>query len=256
VALDQKSGKPNWSIQAERWQEGFTITAAPLYYDGVVIVSFAGGENGIRGRVKAYGAKDGHLIWTFYTIPGPGEFGHDTWPKDTDAWKYGGASIWQTPAVDPELGLLYFTTGNPGPDFNGHIRPGNNLFATSMVAIEAKTGKYRWHFQQIHHDIWDYDGPNPVMLFDETIAGRVRKAAAEANKDGWVYILDRTSGKPLIGIDEKPVPQEQRQFTSPTQPIPRGDAFVPQSIDVAPEGYTLINQGRTFTPFLGGRNRS
>jgi alcohol dehydrogenase (cytochrome c) len=249
VALDQKSGKPNWSIQAEQWQQGYTITAAPLYYDGMVIAGFAGGENGTRGRVKAYDAKDGHLIWTFYTIPGPGEIGHDTWPKDSDAWKYGGAAIWQTPAIDPELGLLYFTTGNPGPDFNGRIRPGDNLFANSMVAIEAKTGKYRWHFQQVHHDLWDYDGPNPVMLFDVKVGGRVRKAAAEANKAGWVYILDRTNGKPLIGIDEKPVPQEPRQFTSPTQPFPRGDAFVPQSIDVAPEGFTLVNQGRIFTPF-------
>ncbi len=251
VALDQKSGKPAWSIQAERWQEGYTITAAPLYYDGMVVAAFAGGENGIRGHLKAYDAKDGHLIWTFYTIPGPGEVGHDTWPKDTDAWKYGGASVWQTPAVDPELGLIYFTTGNPGPDFNGRMRPGDNLFANSMVAIEAKTGKYRWHFQQVHHDIWDYDGPNPVMLYDVKIGGRVRKAAAEASKAGWVYILDRTNGKPLIGIDEKPVPQEPRQFTSATQPIPRGDAFVPQSIDVAPEGFTLVNQGRIFTPFWG-----
>ena len=251
VALDQKSGKPNWSIQAEQWQQGYTITAAPLYYDGMVIAAFAGGEKAVRGRVKAYDAKDGRLIWTFYTIPGPGEMGHDTWPKDTDAWKYGGATVWQTPAVDPELGLLYFTTGNPGPDFNGRMRPGDNLFANSMVAIETKTGKYRWHFQQIHHDLWDYDGPNPVMLFDVKVDGRIRKAAAEANKDGWVYILDRTNGKPLIGIDERPVPQEARQFTSPTQPIPRGDAFVPQSIDVAPEGYTLVNQGRTFTPFWG-----
>jgi quinohemoprotein ethanol dehydrogenase len=249
VALEQKSGKPLWSIQAEKWQEGYTITAAPLYYDGIVIASFAGGENGTRGRLKAYDAKDGRLIWTFYTIPGPGEIGHDTWPKDSDAWKYGGAAIWQTPAVDPELGLLYFTTGNPGPDFNGRIRPGNNLFANSMVAIEAKTGKYRWHFQQIHHDLWDYDGPNPVMLFDVNVGGRMRKAAAEASKAGWVYILDRTNGKPLLGIDEKPVPQEPRQFTSATQPIPRGDAFVPQSIDVAPEGFTLVNQGRIFTPF-------
>jgi len=249
VALDEKSGKPVWSIQAEQWQQGYTITAAPLYYDGMVIAAFAGGENGVRGRVKAYDAKDGHLIWTFYTIPGPGEIGHDTWPKDSDAWKYGGATVWQTPAVDPELGLLYFTTGNPGPDFNGRIRPGDNLFANSMVAIEAKTGKYRWHFQQIHHDLWDYDGPNPVMLFDAKVGGRIRKAAAEANKAGWVYILDRTNGKPLIGIDEKPVPQEPRQFTSPTQPIPRGDAFVPQSIDVAPEGFALVNQGRIFTPF-------
>ena len=249
VALDQKSGKPVWSIQAERWQEGYSITAAPLYYEGMVIAAFSGGEYGTRGRVKAYDAKDGRLIWTFYTIPGPGELGHDTWPKDTDAWKYGGATVWQTPAVDPELGLLYFTTGNPGPDFNGRIRPGDNLFANSMVAIDVKTGKYRWHFQQIHHDLWDYDGPNPVMLFDVKVGGRIRKAAAEANKAGWVYILDRTNGKPLIGIDEKPVPQEPRQFTSPTQPVPRGDAFVPQSIDVAPEGFTLVNQGRIFTPF-------
>ena len=249
VALDQKSGKPVWSIQAEQWQQGYTITAAPLYYDGMVIAGFAGGENGTRGRLKAFDAKDGRLIWTFYTIPGPGEIGHDTWPKDSDAWKYGGAAIWQTPAVDPELGLLYFTTGNPGPDFNGRIRPGDNLFANSMVAIDAKSGKYRWHFQQVHHDLWDYDGPNPVMLFDVKVGGRIRKAAAEANKAGWVYILDRTNGKPLIGIDEKPVPQEPRQFTSATQPVPRGDPFVPQSIDVAPEGFALVNQGRIFTPF-------
>ena len=249
VALDQKSGEPIWSTQAERWQNGYTITAAPLYYNGMVIVGFAGGENGTRGRVKAYDARTGSLIWTFYTVPGPGEFGHDTWPQNTEAWMHGGATVWQTPAVDPELGLIYFTTGNPGPDFNGRIRAGDNLFATSMVAVEARTGKYRWHFQQIHHDLWDYDGPSPVILFDVRINGRIRKAAAEANKAGWVYILDRTDGKPLIGIDEKPVPQEPRQATSPTQPFPRGDAFVPQQVDIAPEGLPLVNQGRIFTPF-------
>ena len=249
VALDQKSGETAWSIQAERWQEGYTITAAPLYYDGMIIVGFAGGENGTRGRVKAYDSKDGHLIWTFYTIPGPGEPGHETWPQDNDAWKHGGATVWQTPAVDPDLGLIYFTTGNPGPDFNGRIRPGNNLFSVSMLAVEAKTGKYRWHFQQVHHDIWDYDSPNPVILFDVTINGRVRKAAAEASKTGWVYILDRITGKPLIGIDEKPVVQEPRQLTSPTQPFPRGDAFVPHEMEIAPEDFPLVNQGRIFTPF-------
>ena len=249
VALDEKSGTPAWSVQAERWQEGYTITAAPLYFDGMVIVGFAGGENGIRGRIKAYDAKDGRLIWTFFTIPAPGEIGHETWPNDNDAWKHGGATIWQTPAVDPELGLIYFTTGNPGPDFNGRIRRGDNLFSVSMVAIEAKTGKYRWHFQQVHHDIWDYDSPNPVILFDVRINGRLRKAAAEASKTGWVYILDRVTGKPLIGIDEKSVPQEPRQFTSPTQPFPRGDAFVPHQIDVAVEDFPLVNQGRIFTPF-------
>jgi len=249
VALNQKTGNAVWSIQAEKSEDGYTITAAPLYYDGLVIVGFAGGERATRGRVKAYDAKSGKLVWTFYTVPGPGEFGHDTWPQNSSVWLYGGATVWQTPAVDPELGLIYFTTGNPGPDFNGGIRPGNNLFATSMVAVEARTGKYKWHFQQIHHDLWDYDGPNPVILFDLKINGRVRKAAAEANKAGWVYILDRTNGKPLIGIDERPVPQEPRQATSSTQPIPRGDAFVPQAVDIAPEGHSLVNQGRTFTPF-------
>jgi len=249
VALDQKSGETAWSIQAERWQEGFTITAAPLYYDGMIIVGFAGGENGTRGRVKAYDSKDGHLIWTFYTIPGPGEPGHETWPQDNDAWKHGGATVWQTPAVDPDLGLIYFTTGNPGPDFNGRIRPGNNLYSVSMLAVEAKTGKYRWHYQQVHHDIWDYDSPNPVILFDVNINGRVRKAAAEASKTGWVYILDRITGKPLIGIDEKPVAQDPRQLTSPTQPFPRGDAFVPHEMEIAPEDFPLVNQGRIFTPF-------
>ena len=249
LALDRGTGKVAWSIQAERWQNGYTITAAPLYYNGMVIVGFSGAENGTRGRVKAYDAKDGHLIWTFYTIPGPGEIGHDTWPQNSEAWLHGGASVWQTPAVDPELGLIYFTTGNPGPDFNGRIRAGDNLFATSMLAIEAATGKYRWHFQQIHHDLWDYDGPSPVVLFDVMLNGRLRKAAAEPNKAGWVYILDRTNGRPLIGIDETPVPQEPRQATSKTQPIPKGDAFVPQSVDIAPEDYTLVNQGRIFTPF-------
>ena len=249
VALDEKSGKATWSIQAERWQDGYTITAAPLYFDGLIIVGFAGGENGTRGRVKAYDAKDGHLIWTFYTIPGPDEIGHDTWPQNNEAWKHGGATVWQTPAVDPELGLIYFTTGNPGPDFNGRVRAGNNLFSVSMLAVEAKTGKYRWHFQQVHHDLWDYDSPNPVILFDLKVNGRVRKAAAEASKTGWVYILDRITGKPLLGIDEKPVPQEPRQFTSPTQPYPRGDAFVPHHVDIAPEDFPLVNQGRIFTPF-------
>jgi len=251
VAIDRATGTLAWSIQAERWQENFSITAAPLYADGMVIVGFAGGDRGTRSRLKAYDAKDGRLLWTFYTIPGPGEPGHDTWPKDSDAWKYGGAAIWQTPAYDAELGLLFFSTGNAAPDYNGGNRAGDNLYAASMLAIEAKTGKYRWHFQQVHHDIWDYDAVNPVVLMDVTIGGRVRKAIAEVGKTGWAYILDRTNGKPLVGIDEKPVPQEPRQATAKTQPFPRGDAIVPQLIEIAPEGSALVNDGRIFTPFVG-----
>jgi quinohemoprotein ethanol dehydrogenase len=251
VALDRATGKVAWSIQAERWQENFSITAAPLYVDGRVIVGFAGGDRGTRSRLKAYDAKDGRLIWTFYTIPGPGEPGHETWPKDNESWKYGGAAIWQTPAVDLELGLLYFSTGNAAPDYNGAFRPGDNLYAASMLAIELATGKYRWHFQQVHHDIWDYDAVNPVVLMDVRMGGRIRKAIVEVGKTGFAYILDRETGKPLIGIDEKPVPQEPRQATAKTQPFPRGDSIVPQFIEIAPEGHALVNDGRIFTPFVG-----
>ena len=259
AALDRATGKVAWSIQAEAWQDGFSITAAPLYVDnpstslraGMVIVGFAGGDRGTRSRVKAYDPKDGRLLWTFYTIPGPGEPGHETWPKDNDAWKYGGAALWQTPAFDPELGLIYFSTGNAAPDYNGAFRAGDNLYAASMVAVEAATGKYRWHFQQVHHDIWDYDAVNPVILMDVNVGGRRRKAIAEVGKTGFAYILDRQTGKPLIGIDERPVPQEPRQATAATQPYPRGEAIVPHAIDIAPEGRPLVNSGRIFTPFFG-----
>jgi quinohemoprotein ethanol dehydrogenase len=250
VALDQKTGKIAWEVQGERWQDGLSITGAPLYFDGLVITGFAGAEYGIRGRVKAFDAKTGAPKWTFYTVPGPGERGHETWPQDNDAWMHGGGSVWQTPAVDPELGLIYFSTGNPGPDYNGAVRKGDNLFTASIVALDAKSGAYRWHFQQVHHDLWDYDGPSPVVLFDVEIDGVQRHGLAQPSKTGWVYLLDRTNGTPLVGIDETPVPQEPRQATAATQPIPRGDAFVPQSIPIAPEGLPLVNGGKIFTPFF------
>jgi alcohol dehydrogenase (cytochrome c) len=251
VALDRKTGAPVWTIQAERPEDNFSITPAPVFYDGLVITGFAGADRGTRGRVKAYDAENGRLVWTFYTIPGPGEAGHETWPQDNDAWKYGGGAVWQTPAIDPELGLVYFSTGNAGPDYNGAVRAGDNLFTVSIVAIEAATGKYRWHFQQVHHDIWDYDSSNPVVLMDLTIGGRTRKAIVEVGKTGWAYILDRETGEPVVGIDERPVPQEPRQATAATQPFPRGDAVVPQRVDIAPEGFDLVNEGRIFTPFVG-----
>ena len=253
VALDQQTGKEIWTVQGERWQEGYSITSAPLFYNNLVITGFAGAEYGIRGRIKAYDADDGSLVWTFYTIPGPGQLGSETWPKNNEVWKHGGASVWQTPAVDPDLELLYFSTGNPGPDFNGAVRAGDNLFSDSIVALNAMTGEYRWHYQQVHHDIWDYDSTNPVILFNVTIQDRMHKAIAEANKTGWVYILDRVTGEPLIGIEERPVLQEPAQGTAATQPYPVGDPFVPHTVPIAPEGYPLVNQGGIFTPFLGDK---
>ena len=249
LALDQSTGEIVWSTQAERWQDGYSITSAPLYYNGLVITGFAGAEYATRGRVKAYDASDGTLVWTFYTIPGPGEFGHDTWSQDNEVWKYGGGSVWQTPAIDPELGTIYFSTGNPGPDFNGSVRPGDNLFTASVVALDVMTGEYCWHYQQVHHDIWDYDPATPVVLFDVEIDGQMRKGVVSTNKNAWAYILDRETGEPLIGIDETEVPQEPRQLTAPTQPYPVGDALAPQEILIPPQGFQLVNGGRVYTPF-------
>jgi alcohol dehydrogenase (cytochrome c) len=249
VALNQQTGAVVWSVQAEPWQEGYTITGAPLYYDGMVITGFSGAEYATRGRVKAFAADDGELLWTFYVVPGPGEIGHDTWPADNQAWRFGGGAVWQTPAVDSGLGLMYFSTANANPDLDGSNRAGDNLFTASVVALEVATGDYRWHFQTVHHDIWDYDMPTPVILFDIDIDGRQRLGIAATGKTGWLYLLDRTNGEPLIGIEERPVPQEPRQATAATQPYPIGDAFVPQSVDIAPEGFEVVNGGRIFTPF-------
>ncbi|MGB9649735.1 MAG: PQQ-binding-like beta-propeller repeat protein, partial [Stellaceae bacterium] len=195
-----------------------------------------GGEFGVRSRLTAFDAKTGNILWRWYTLPGPGEVGSDTWPAGTDHAMRGGASIWNTPALDPQLGLIYFATGNCGPDYDGSMREGDNLFCASIVALNAKTGEHVWHFQEVHHDIWDYDAASPVVLFDTVINGQPRKGIAEAGRTGWVYILDRTNGKPLIGIEERPVPQEPRQKTAKTQPYPVGDATVPQCAQPM-EGY-------------------
>jgi len=251
LALDQRTGEAIWNVLAGDPALGYGITAAPLYYDGKVIVGFTGGEYAVRGRISAYDAATGQQVWNFYTIPGPGEIGHATWPQDNDAWMYGGAPVWQTPSVDPELGMIYFSTGNAGPDLNGAIRPGDNLFSASIVALDVATGEYRWHFQLVRHDIWDYDAPNPTILFDAEFDGIPRKAIAGVSKAGYLYILDRTNGVPLTEVVDTPVPQEPSQATAATQPIPQGDSVIRHEIDAVGEDFdgTIVNAGRTFTPF-------
>ena len=164
-----------------------------------MITGFAGGERAIRGRIKAYDAKDGSLLWNFFTVPGPGEFGFDTWPQDNDSWMYGGAPIWQTPAVDPDLGMLYFSTGNAGPDLNGSQRAGDNLFTVSIVALDTASGEYRWHFQQVHLISGTMTPPARFVLFDVEIDGVMRKGLAEASKSGYLYILDRIYRRAIGG---------------------------------------------------------
>ena len=236
VALDIKTGKEVWKTPIEDWHNGYGVTSAPLYYEGIVYSGNTGGEFGVRSRLTALDAKTGNILWRWYALPGPGEVGSNTWPAGTDHAMRGGASIWNTPALDPQLGLIFFATGNCGPDYDGSMREGDNLFCASIVALKAKTGEYVWHFQQVHHDIWDYDAASPVVLFDTVIDGQPRKGIAEAGRTGWVYILDRTNGKPLIGIEERLVPQEPRQKTAKTQPYPIGDATVPQCAQPV-EGY-------------------
>jgi quinohemoprotein ethanol dehydrogenase len=238
VALDQQTGKIAWRTQLEDYKDGYSLTGAYRYYDGLVFMGISGAENGIRGRVTALDAKDGHEVWRFYTIPGPGDVGGDSWPSPSDpdpekasAYTHGGASVWQAPAIDPDLGMLYFSTGNAGPDYDGSMRPGDNLFAASIVALDYKTGAYKWHFQEVHHDIWDFDAPSPTVLFDQMYNGVMRKGIYEPGKTGWVYWLDRTNGQPLIGINETPVEQEPRQATAATQPIPVGDPYMNQCGD-------------------------
>src|SRR3954452_4989968 len=226
VALDQKTGKVVWQTTVMPWQKGYSITAAPLYIDGMVITGISGGEFGIRGRLTALDSKTGKLKWRFYTTE-PGSWGKG------DAYLHGGAPIWQTPSVDPKLGLLYFTTGNANPDNDGSKRPGKNLYASSFVALDVHTGKLRWYYQMVHHDIWDYDAPSPTVLFDVKIGGKTVHGIGEAEKTGWLYLLDRTNGKPLFPTPERPVPQSSQQKTYPTQPFPSYAPFVPHSLSNA-----------------------
>lgn len=245
VALDQKTGGKLWEVMVGDPSKGFSETMAPLYRDGLVYIGMSGAEYETRGHVTAYNSKDGSMAWRWYTIPGPGEPGSDTWPKG-DAYLHGGGSMWMTPALDPQLGLLYLAVGNPGPDLDGGVRAGDNLYTESLVALNAKTGKHVWHFQEIHHDIWDYDAVSPVVLFDGLVNGQQVRALAEAGKTGWVYVLDRATGKPQVPVPEKSVPQDQRQKTAKTQPYPQGDSFVPQCPTNPVSQYP---KGCIFTPF-------
>lgn len=233
VALDQDTGKVAWKTKVGDWRKGYTITHAPLYYDGMVVTGVSGGEFSIRGRVQAYDAKTGKQKWVFHTIPDKGEVGGNSWPANNDSRMHGGSPMWQTPSVDPELGLMYFSTGNANPDLDGSKRAGDNLFATSVVAIDAKTGKYKWHFQQVRHDIWDYDAPSPTVLFDAEFNGEKKKVIAETGKTGWTYVLDRETGKPLLPVKDMPVPQLAAQKTAKTQPIPQYDPWVPHEVTAA-----------------------
>jgi len=197
VALDIKTGGVLYDVQLEDHKLGYSGTAAPLVVKDKVIVGIAGAEYGIRGFIDAYDAQTGKRVWRFYTIPGPGEPGSDTWPGG-EAYKHGGGSIWVTGTFDPEQNLVFFGTGNPGPDYYGGDREGDNLYTSSLVALDADTGKLRWHYQFTPHDTHDWDATQVPVLADLPLGGQNRKVVMFANRNGFFYTLDRVTGKVIV----------------------------------------------------------
>jgi alcohol dehydrogenase (cytochrome c) len=207
LALDATTGKSRWTSTVADPNVGYSETMTPQVYDGLVIIGSAGGEWPIRGFVAAYDAKTGKQRWRWDT----------TDPKTYagDSWKRGGAMVWTTPALDRNLGLIIFCTGNPNPDLNGSVRVGDNKWSDSIVALDVHTGKFKWGYQQIKHDVWDYDAVSPVVLFDVHRNGQTIPAAGEAGKVGWFYIVDRRNGK-LIKRSDGYVAMTKNMFSQPT----------------------------------------
>ena len=197
VALDAKTGAVVFSKQIVDPSGGYSLTHAPLVVKDKIIVGSAGGEYGIRGFIAALDPKNGDELWRFNTIPGPGEPGHETWSGDS--WKRGGGSVWVTGSYDPDLNLTYWGVGNPAPDWNGDVRPGDNLYSDSVVALNPDTGELKWHFQFTPHDEWDWDAVQIPVLVDREWEGKPRKLMLWANRNGFFYVLDRVTGEFLHG---------------------------------------------------------
>ena len=197
VALNAKTGAVLWDVAVADNRAGYAITGAPLIVKEMVNTGIAGGEYGIRGFLDAYDAQTGKRRWRFYTIPAPGEKGSETWKGD--AWQRGGAPTWVTGSYDPELNLVIWGTGNPAPDWNGDVRPGDNLYADSAIALDADTGALKWHFQFVQHDTHDWDAVQIPVLVDGDWRGRPRKLIYWAHRGGFFYVLDRSTGEFLAG---------------------------------------------------------
>jgi len=217
IALDRRTGKLVWDQTVENFKIGYAITQAPLIVKDKVIVGIAGGDIPTRGFVDAYDPKTGERVWRFYTIPARGEPGSETW-SDPDLLPRGGGATWQTGSYDPELNLLYWGVGNPNPDYFGEDRKGDNLYTASLIALDADTGKLRWHFQFTPHDLHDWDSNHVPVLADLTINGRARKVVMVANRNSFFYTIDRETGEFLVG---KPFTGTQwaRELTKEGKPI-------------------------------------
>ncbi|MEO7107788.1 MAG: PQQ-binding-like beta-propeller repeat protein [Rhodoferax sp.] len=235
VALDAKTGKLLWETEIADPEKGYSETMAPTVIDGKVLIGTNGGEYGIRGFVKAFDANDGKLLWTFYTIPEKGQEGvwaendatgrnlkrditteKDQLARNSDFYQTLGGGVWMNPAVDLKTRTIFFVVGNPSPDLLGAVRPGDNLYTDSLVAVDLDSGKYKWHFQYIPHDVWDLDAVSPPILMDvKDKSGKMIPAVIHGGKTGHIYVNDRADGK-LIRFSEAMIPQEN-MWTLPTE---------------------------------------
>ena len=197
IALNRFTGDLLWYTEMADWRLNYNATSAPLIVGDLVVAGTAGGEQGVRGFLAAYDQATGKEAWRFWTVPRPGEPGSETW-KGSGIDHPGGVT-WMTGVYDAGLGLVYWTTGNPSPDYNGDDRLGDNLYASSVVALDARSGALKWHFQFTPHNVWDWDAQQPTVLVDTTWEGRPRKLIVQASRNGFFYVLDRTDGKFLLG---------------------------------------------------------
>lgn len=193
VAYDAKTGKEIWKTKVAEWKDGFSLTVAPLVANGVLITGISGAEFGIRGFIDGWDPETGKQLWRRYTIPARGEKGNETWPQDSKAWETGGGSAWITGSYDPELDLMYWGIGNPAP-WASQSRPGDNLYTSSVLAMRPKTGEVVWHYQFTPNDAYDYDACWELILAEINVQGRPRKVAMQFNRNGFLYVLDRTNG--------------------------------------------------------------
>ena len=232
VAIDARTGNVLWDVEVADYEAGYSKTAAPLIVKDKVVTGIAGGEFGIRGFIDAYDPVTGELEWRTYAIPGPGEPGNDSWSGDS--WKTGGAATWITGSYDPDLNLIYWGTGNPGPDWNGDVRLGDNLYSDSALALNGDTGEIAWHFQFTPHDVHDYDSIQVPILADIEYQGSTRKVMMWANRNAFFYTIDRETGEFLEG--EAYATQTWAQGLDPNgRPIPTpGMAPTYEGIMVSP----------------------
>lgn len=232
LCLDARSGHLLWDVAYADWNRNYGATSAPLIVKDKVLVGTSGGDDGVRGFLAAYNAATGKLAWRLWTIPGPGEFGSSSWPGDS--YLHGGGTAWMPGTYDPQLNTLYWGTGNASPDYDGSVRPGDDLYTASLLAIDPDTGRMKWYFQFTPHDLYDYDGVETPVLVDRLYKGKLRKLIIEANRNGFIYILDRTNGKFLSAAPfsqklnwAKGIDAQGRPILSDLQPSANGTLICP-----------------------------